>query len=136
MKKMLFLFAFAFVSFNSFSQSLQKGSLVGLHTDIVKLNGKTTMDQFTDFAARKWAPAFASACGCEVRILKYVRGEGADKFSYMFIFKNEAGRDKFFKADGKMSDFGTSVFAKTKPVADELAKLGTMKGIYTDWLVQ
>lgn len=94
------------------------------------------MDQFTDFAARKWAPAFASACGCEVRILKYVRGEGADKFSYIFIFKNEAGRDKFFKADGKMSDFGTSVFAKTKPVADELAKLGTMKGIYTDWLVQ
>ena len=54
----------------------------------------------------------------------------------MFIFKNEAGRDKFFTADGKMSEFGTSVFAKTKPVADELAKIGTMKGVYTDWLVQ
>ena len=136
MKKMFILLAFAFVSLNTFSQSLQKGSLVGLHTDIVKLNGSATMEQFTDFAAKKWAPAFSSACGCEVRILKYLRGEGADKFSYMFIFKNEAGRDKFFTADGKMSEFGTSVFAKTKPVADELAKIGTMKGVFTDWLVQ
>lgn len=136
MKKMLFLFVFAFVSFNSFSQSLQKGSLVGLHTDIVKLNGKSTMKQFSDFASNKWAPAFASACGCEVRILKYLRGESADKFTYMVIFKTEADRNKFFKEDGKMSDYGNSVFAKIKPVSEEFEKLGTMKGVYTDWIVQ
>jgi hypothetical protein len=136
MKKMFFLLVFAFVSFNSFSQALPKGSLIGLHTATVKLNGSATMEQFTDFAAKKWAPAFASTCGCDVRILKYLRGEGADKFSYMFIFKTEADRNKFFTADGKMSEFGTSVFAKTKTVADDLAKLGTMKGVYTDWLVQ
>ena len=136
MKKMFFLLSFAFVSFSTFSQALPKGSLVGLHTATVKLNGKATMQQFSDFATTKWAPAFRSACGCEVRILKYLRGEAADKFNYMLIFKTEADRNKFFKADGKMTDFGNSVFTKTKPVADELAKIGTMTGVYTDWLVQ
>ena len=95
MKKILFLSVLAFVSIVSKSQSLQKGNLVGVHTDTVKLNGNTKMQQFVDYFSTKYAPAFASAFSCEMRVLKYVRGESKNKLSYIFIMKNEEARNKY-----------------------------------------
>ena len=136
MKKIIFLAAFAFASITVFSQSLQKGNLVGLHTTTVKLNGKTTMKQSVDFVSNKWAPIMSSAVNADVHVLKYLRGDGADKLSFIFVFKTEADRNKFYNSDGSSSALGKTANAKTKAVSDELTKLGTMSGGYTDWLVQ
>ena len=89
MKKIIFLAAFAFASITVFSQSLQKGNLVGLHTTTVKLNGKTTMKQYVDFVSNKWAPIMSSAVNADVHVLKYLRGDGADKLCFIFVFKTE-----------------------------------------------
>jgi len=135
MKKILFLSVLAFVSIVSKSQSLQKGNLVGVHTDTVKLNGNTKMQQFVDYFSTKYAPAFASAFSCEMRVLKYVRGESKNKLSYIFIMKNEEARNKYFTKDGKLNTLGKTTLAKLKPISDELDKLGKSSGTYTDWVV-
>jgi len=136
MKKIIFLAAFAFASITSFSQSLQKGNLIGLHTTTVKLNGKTTMKQYVDFVTNKWAPAMSNAVNGEVHVLKYLRGDGADKISFIFVFKTEADRNKFYNSDGSSSALGKTANAKMKTIDDELSNLGNMTGGYTDWLVQ
>ena len=136
MKKILFLAAFAFVSLTSYSQALQKGNLIGLHTTTVKLNGKTTMKQYVDFVTNKWAPAMSSAANCEVHVLKYLRGDGADKISFIFVFKTEADRNKYYNSDGSSSSLGKASNAKMKSINNDLNKLGDMTGGYTDWSVQ
>ena len=78
----------------------------------------------------------SSAVNADVHVLKYLRGDGADKLSFIFVFKTEADRNKFYNSDGSSSALGKTANAKTKAVSDELAKLGTMSGGYTDWLVQ
>ena len=136
MKKITILVASLLLGFYSFSQTLQKGNLLGIHEVSVELNGKTTMQEFVDFFTNKYAPAFAKAFSAEIRVLKYVRGEAKNKLGYIFIIKNEAERNKYFNQDGSFNAAGKQAFTKVKSISDELDKLGKTSGGYTDWIVQ
>ena len=136
MKNYLLLAAFVLLSTATFGQVLPKGTLVGIHTFSVKLNGKTTMQQFEDAVKSKWIPASSKAFSCEAHVLKFVRGESAKKMGLIIIYKNDAERNKFYNPDGTMNAVGNAANAKMKPITDELAKLGTMSSGYTDWIVQ
>jgi hypothetical protein len=135
--KRIFLFTVAaFLTLNSFSQSLPKGSLVGVHHFTVNLNGTTTLQEFMDFQKNKWAPAAAKVYGCEIHYMKHVRGENENKVGLIMIFKTEAQRNKFYDQDGKLNDAGKAANAKLKAINDESNKLGTTTGAYTDWIVE
>jgi hypothetical protein len=136
MKKIFLFTVMAIFSLSAFSQSLPKGSLIGLHSFTVKLNGKTTMQEFIDFQNKKWAPALSKTYNCEVHILKHIRGENENKVGLIIIFKNEADRNKYYKQDGSLNDFGKAANDKMKEINKESNKLGTTSGGYTDWLVQ
>ena len=136
MKNFLILAAFVLLSTANFAQVLPKGTLVGVHTFSIKLNGKTTMQQFEDAVKAKWVPASSKAFSCQSHVLKFVRGKSANKMGVLIIYKNDAERNKFYNPDGTMNAGGNAANAKMKPVADELAKLGTMTDEYTDWVVQ
>ena len=136
MKNFLILAAFVLLSTATFGQVLPKGTLVGIHTFSVKLNGKATMQQFEDAVKTKWIPASSKAFSCEARVLKFVRGESAKKMGLIIIYKNDAERNKFYNPDGTMNAAGNAANAKMKSITDELTKLGTMSGGYTDWIVQ
>ena len=136
MKNFLILAVFVLLSTATFAQVLPKGTLVGVHTFSIKLNGKTTMQQFEDAVKAKWVPASSKAFSCQSHVLKFVRGKSANKMGVLIIYKNDAERNKFYNPDGTMNAGGNAANAKMKPVADELAKLGTMTDEYTDWVVQ
>ena len=128
----------AFFAFNAFSQSLQKGNLIGIHTVSVKLNGKTTMNQVLDFMTNKWAPAASKAFSSENRVLKYLRGAAvsSDKITFVIIYKDEATRNKFYNPDGTTNAGGKAAEAKMKSIMDEFNKLAIIKNEYTDWEVR
>ena len=136
MKKILFLSTLAFYSITLNAQTLQKGNLVGMHEVSVELKGNTTMQQFVDFFANKYAPAFAKAFSAEIHVLKYVRGEAKNKLGYIFIIKNETERNKYFNQDGSLNTTGKAALAKVKTISEELDKLGKTSGGYTDWVVE
>ena len=139
MKKLLILALIAFSTFNAFSQNLQKGNLVGLHTVTVKLNAKTTMDQLVDFMSTKWTAAESKFYSCDVKLLKYVRGVavGTDKLTFLIIYKDAASRNKFYNPDGTTNEGGKAAEAKMKSITDEFNKLASIvKNEYTDWEVK
>ncbi len=136
MKNLFILAAFVMISHVAISQSIPKGALVGIHTFTVKLNGNATQKQVEDFINTKWLPASNAAYTCEGHMLKYVRGEAKNKLGMLVIYKDEATRNKYYSSDGKLNAGGKAAELKMKAVNDEFAKLGTLSGGYTDWIVR
>jgi hypothetical protein len=137
MKKSVLLFAtLILMSGMTYGQTLQKGNLIGTHVISVTLQPGVTIEKFIDFYKSKVVPEYGKAfSGMKAYIVKSVRGENKDSFGGFMVFKTEADRDKYFKADGSYTEIGDAAYAKLKPVLDELSKLGTMTSVYNDWLV-
>ena len=49
----------------------------------------------------------SSAVNADVHVLKYLRGDGADKLSFIFVFKTEADRNKFLEGVNLLSTITT-----------------------------
>lgn len=136
MKKLVFLSVLILLTGLTFGQVLQKGNLVGTHVMTVTLQPGVTMEKFIDFYKSKVMPEYEKNFpGMKAYLIKSLRGENKDSFGGFMVFKSEADRDKYFKADGSYTDLGTAADKKLKPVFDELAKLGTMTSKYNDWLI-
>jgi hypothetical protein len=136
MKKLVFFAVMILLSGFTFGQSLQKGNLIGTHVISVALQPGVTIEKFMDFYKSKVVPEYEKAfSGMKAYLVKSVRGANKDSFGGFMVFKTEADRDKYFKADGSYTEIGNAAYAKLKPVLDELSKLGTMTSVYNDWLV-
>ena len=69
----------------------------------------------------------------------YVRGGtvGADKLTFLIIYKDAASRNKFYNPDGTTNEGGKAAEAKMKSITDEFNKLASIvKNEYTDWEVK
>lgn len=136
MKKLVLIGALILMAGIAYGQTLQKGNLVGTHVITVTLQPGVTMEKFIEFYKSKVMPEYEKNFpGMKPYMIKSLRGENKDSFGGFMVFKTEADRDKYFKADGSNTDLGTAANQKLKPVLDELAKLGTMTTKYNDWLV-
>lgn len=71
-----------------------------------------------------------------IYLAKGIRGEDVNSFAFIYVFKSEKNRDKYFNADGSANDAGNAVNEKMQPTMDKLRKLGTFTVKYTDWVVQ
>jgi hypothetical protein len=110
--------------------------MIGVHNFTLKLNGSTTEAEYLAAFEAKWIPVASKAYNCEIHVIKYLRGKSENKWGLLFIYKNEADRDKLFDAEGKLNDIGKAANAKVKVIDDELIKLGSASGSYIDWSVQ
>lgn len=121
----------------SYSQTLQKGSLLGLHYGYVNLNPDVTMNQFKTFYISTVIPDIEKNMpGVKVIVAKGLRGENENAFAVMYLFDSEATRNKYFGSEGAVTDAGKSAMEKTQATSDKLSKMGTMTTKYTDWLIQ
>lgn len=140
MKKVLFLFAFAVIGTLSFGQSLPKGSLLGLHMLTVNLNAGVTMADYTKFLKSTAIPAYENAFpGTKMYLLRSLRGQDSSSLAVVFMFKNEADRNKYFKNDGTTTELGNKAIAKLGDLDKEQAKYLTSSSApdkYNDWLVE
>jgi hypothetical protein len=61
MKKALFTFAFALLCIFSFGQTINKGSLLGVHILAPTLKEGVTMQDYITFCRNKWIPEVEKA---------------------------------------------------------------------------
>jgi hypothetical protein len=136
MRKLILITALILIAGITYGQNLQKGNLVGTHAISVTLQPGVTIEKFMDFYKSKVVPEWEKGLpGMKAYVVRSLRGENKDSFGGIIIFKSEADRDKYFKADGSYTETGNAAMVKLKPLFDELSKLGTMTSVYNDWLV-
>jgi hypothetical protein len=120
-----------------YGQSIIKGNLICTKTMTVTLKDGVTMDKFIKFLNSKYKPEVEKNMpGCKVYTVKAIKGENADSYGLIMVFKNEKERSKYFNPDGTSTKVGKGVEEKLKKVTEELEKLGTYTTKYTDWVVQ
>ena len=120
-----------------YAQSLQKGSLLGLHYGNVNLHPDVTMNQFKSFYMSAVVPDVEKNMpGVKVIVAKGLRGENENAFAVMYLFDSEATRNKYFNTEGALTDAGKAAMEKTQAVSEKLSKMGTVTTKYTDWLIQ
>jgi hypothetical protein len=139
MKKGLFSFAFTLLCIFSFGQTLHKGSLIGLHTSTPTLKEGVTMEDYVKFYTTKAIPAYEKAFpGVKMYLIKSLRGQDSSSIGVIFMFNNEADRNKYFNNDGTMTEAGKAAGAKLNDIGKEFSKYETQSTApdkYNDWLV-
>jgi hypothetical protein len=115
---------------------LKKGTVLGLHYIDLKLEQDVTLNQYLDFLAVKYIPELEKiAQGWTIYMLKGDRGQHENEYAWMYWIESLEARDQYEPEAGVLSEEGKAVVEKITPLFDELQKLGTWTGEYTDWVI-
>lgn len=117
-------------------EPIQKGNLIGIHNQVLKLAGDATESQYFEYWAKEVEPTYEKYDpGVKVSVCKCIRGAEEGKIAGLYIFVDESARNKYFDKDDKVTQFKLDFDKKVQPISEGLAKIGTVEGLYTDWLV-
>lgn len=137
MKRLILIAVLAVTVHNTYSQSLERGNLLGFHIMTINLKPNVTMDQFTTFYISKVIPEYEKQLeGLKIYIVKGIRGEEANRIGMIWLFGSDKARDKYFNPDGTRTALGDSAADKLKDIRQQLDKIGMVTSKYTDWVVQ
>ncbi len=140
MKKGLIFLAIALIGNCSFGKTMHKGTLLGLHISTPDLKEGVTMEAYTKFFTGKVIPAYDKAFpGMKTYLIKSLRGADSGSMGVIFMFNNEAARNKYFNNDGSMTKLGNDASEKLNAVSKEEDKYVTSSPAldkYNDWLVE
>ena len=137
MKKLIIASVFILLTGTAFSQTLQKGSLIGIHDFTVTLDPDVTMNQYMDFLINTYVPEYEKSFqGVKLFVLKGIRGDHENGYALIFYFESVKDRDRYFKDEGGLNEVGQSAMNKLRPLLNELNKLGAFSTVYTDWVIQ
>jgi hypothetical protein len=137
MKKLLVVTAIFLFAGTAFGQTLQKGSVLGVHHATITLNEGVTMKDFIDFSINKMFPAVEKSFeGVKMLLLKGDRGENANEIGFLWYFDSLKDRDVYFTPEGQLTEKGLAAQEKLQPLMEEGAKLGSYTTTHTDWIIQ
>lgn len=137
MKKLILIAAVFLMTGLAFGQTLQKGNVLGIHNGTFLPNADVTFNQCMSFVKDKYFPAVEKNFpGTKLYLLKGIRGECVDCFAYIEVFQSDEVRNKYWSAEGVLTELGTAAMEKLKPLAEEMTKYGKLIDKYTDWVVQ
>jgi len=137
MKKLIIAAAFILFTGVAFGQTLNKGSLLGVHNVTVTLNSGITMDQYIEFTTDKMIPAVEkNFAGVKFFVMKGVRGENENGIAFLWFFKTVKDRDIYFTAEGGLTEKGMAAQVNLQPLIEEGSKLGSYTTTHTDWIIQ
>lgn len=137
MKKLSLLIVLVIFSGFAFSQTLEKGNLIGFHTITVKPNPDVTFNQFMDYFMNKWIPKYEESFpGLKLYVVKGNRGENENGFGLLYCFNSVEDRDKYWPKMDEASELAQIGFSKMSIAQAELAALGSWTSTHTDWIVQ
>jgi len=118
-------------------QSIEQGTLIGVHTVTVELDPDVTMNEYRNFIITKWIPAVnKNFPGMKTYLTQGVKGTGENSLGFIFVFYSKADRDRYYNVDGSQSEAGIAAEKKLQPINDEGNKLATWTSTFTDWVVQ
>jgi hypothetical protein len=137
MKKSIIAAVFILLVGTAFSQTLKKGTVLGIHHLTITLNANVTMNQFLDFFDKKYLPEVEKHFdGWKGFLMKGDKGENENSYAVMYYIESLEARDKYFDSEGEMNDVGNAAVEKISSTLEELEKLGKYTTEYTDWVIQ
>ena len=137
MRKLIVITALLLFAGIAFGQTVQKGSVIGLHTSVVTLNSGVTLDQYMDFINNKVIPEFEKNLpGIKVYLVKGLNREVKDEYALIFFAESKKVYNKYWNDDGSNTDISVAATAKAQPLIDEWNKLDSSTHVITDWVVQ
>jgi len=137
MKKLIIAAAFFLFTGVAFGQTVQKGSVVGVHTSTVTLNSGVTLDQYLDYFTNRFIPEFEKNFpGVKLFLVKGLNREVKGEYGKIFIIESKKVFNKYWNDDGSYTDVTAAIVEKVQPLIDEGNKLGTSTDVITDWVVQ
>ena len=140
MKKLIIAAAFILLAGTTFSQTLQKGGLIGHWTPSITLNPDVTMDQYLDFVNNKFLPAyeehFPGVWGFHMQGGgDYFEGDVKNEYFYLFYFESAEVFHKYWDTEFNLTEEGAAAWEKLGPIYEELNKLGTDAGKRVMWTI-
>ena len=136
MKKLILIGILVLLGGVTFGQILKNGNLVGIHVLTIELNPGVTMKQFQDFHLSTLIPEYEKHYpGWQLYLAKGIRGENKNMYGWIMVAESEKTRDKLYKDNGSLTEYGKVINEKMKPVLEEVEKFGKLKRTYTDWLI-
>jgi hypothetical protein len=140
MKKLIIAVAFILLAGTAFSQTLQKGGLLGHWTPSITLAPDVTMDQYMDFVKNKYLPAFEEHLpGMRGFIMQgggdYLEGDVKNEYVYLFYVESAEVFHKYFDTEYNITDEGAAAMEKLGPIIEEYKKLGTDAGKRVMWTI-
>jgi hypothetical protein len=137
MKKLIIAAAFFLFTGVAFGQTVQKGSVVGVHTSTVTLNSGVTLDQYLDYFTNKLIPEFENNFpGAKLFLVKGLNREVKGEYGSIIIVESKKVYNKYWNDDGSYTDVTLAIAEKMQPIVDEGNKLGTSTDVITDWVIQ
>ncbi len=137
MRKLLVITALLLFAGIAFGQTLQKGSVIGLHTETLKLNSGVTIDQYLDFLNNKFVPEFEKHYpGLNVYIVKGLNREVKDEYAFIIFAESKKIYNTYWNDDGSSTDKAVAASEKLQPLLEEWNKLGSSIEVITDWVIQ
>ena len=136
MKKLILIGILVLLGGVTFGQILKNGNLVGIHVLTIELNPGVNMKQFQDFHLSTLIPEYEKHYpGWQLYLAKGIRGENKNTYGWIMVAESEKTRDKLYKDNGSLTEYGKVINEKMKPVLEEVEKFGKLKRTYTDWLI-
>jgi len=137
MKKLIIAAAFILFTGVAFGQTVQKGSIVGVHTSTVTLNSGVTLDQYLDYFTNRFIPEFEKNFpGVKLFLVKGLNREVKGEYGKIFIIESKKVYNKYWNDDGSYTDVTAAIVEKVQPLIDEGNKLGTTTDVIADWVIQ
>ena len=137
MKKLIIAAALILLVGTTIGQTLQKGSIIGVHHMTISLNPDVTMNQFLDVFKNEWIPeAEKQLDGWKAFIVKGNKGEHKNEYGLVWYIESVEDRDKYYDDEGNLNEAGKVGIEKMREVDEKLEKLGTWSSKYTDWVIQ
>ena len=141
MKKLIIAAAFILLAGVAFSQTLQKGSHLGIQSLNITLDPDVTWNQYLDFTMNTFIPevekhfpgmkAFVMGGGMEIGGSE----EGKVEYSIIYFFESEEVFNKYFDAEGNPNDAFMAAIEKLEPTSEKMDKLGTNSAPALGWMI-
>ena len=137
MKKLFVITALILFSGITFSQSLEKGNLIGLHIFSLNLDPDITYNQYKNFFIQKYIPELdKNFPDVKHYFTKGSREDNENSIGLIVFFESQEIKNKYYNEDGNRTELMISTQERMKSTREKLDSLGTVTTKYTEWIIQ
>jgi len=137
MKKLLVITTLILFSGITFSQSLEKGNLIGLHIFSLNLDPDITYNQYENFFLQRYIPELdKNFPDVKHYFTKGNREDNENSIGLIVLFESQEIKDKYYNKDGSRTELMISTQEKMISTREKLDSLGTVTTKYTEWIIQ
>ena len=137
MKKLFVIIALILFSRIIFSQSIEKGNVIGLHIFSLNLDPDVTFNQYKNFFIQNYIPELnKNYPDVNHYFTMGNREENENNIGLLVVFGSQEIKNKYYHEDGSRTELTISIQERLKPIREQLDNLGTVSAKYTEWAIQ